>query len=123
MEPLQLVSDSLPANTAHHNFQDRGSPNLLHSMMKKMKTTRCNTPTTAAAIGAWAAVLLLVAPFATAQDFPKITPELYDKLNKDLDATWPHDPAVPKKSRIFWGGKKTVAAPPISAILTGMPFE
>jgi 2-hydroxychromene-2-carboxylate isomerase len=43
------------------------------------------------------AVLILVAPFATAQDsFPKLTPELYDKLNKDLDTTWPHDPAVPE---------------------------
>ena len=82
MEPLQLVSDSHPANTAHHNFQDRGSQNLLHLMRKKMKTTRYKAPTTAAAICAWAAVLLLVAPFATAQEtFPKITPELYDKLN------------------------------------------
>ena len=42
------------------------------------------------------AVLLLVVPFATAQDsFPKITPELYDELNANLDTTWPHDPAVP----------------------------
>jgi len=25
----------------------------------------------------------------------KITPELYDKLNANLDTTWPNDPAVP----------------------------
>ena len=27
--------------------------------------------------------------------FPKITPELLDKLNANMDMTWPHDPAVP----------------------------
>ncbi len=49
------------------------------------------------------AVMLLVVAlvftplFAQAKDkFPKITPELMDKLNKDLDTTWPHDPAVPE---------------------------
>ena len=25
--------------------------------------------------------------------FPKITPELYDELNANLDTTWPEDPA------------------------------
>ena len=29
------------------------------------------------------------------ETFPKITPELYDKLNANLDTTWPNDPAVP----------------------------
>ena len=34
---------------------------------------------------------------AQAQDsFPKLTPELFDKLNVDLETTWPHDPAVPE---------------------------
>ncbi len=34
---------------------------------------------------------------ARAEDsFPKITPELYDKLNANLETTWPHDPAVPE---------------------------
>jgi len=28
--------------------------------------------------------------------FPKITPELYDDLNANLDTTWPNDPAVPE---------------------------
>ena len=28
--------------------------------------------------------------------FPKLTPELYDDLNKNPDTTWPHDPAVPE---------------------------
>ncbi len=42
-------------------------------------------------------LILLFAGFgAQAQDFPKITPELYDKLNANLDTTWPHDPAVPE---------------------------
>ncbi len=41
--------------------------------------------------------LMLIASLGVqAQDqFPKITPELYDDLNKSLDTTWPHDPAVP----------------------------
>ena len=41
--------------------------------------------------------LMLIASFgAQAEDsFPKITPELYDKLNASIDTTWPHDPAVP----------------------------
>ncbi len=29
------------------------------------------------------------------ESFPKITPELFDQLNANLDTTWPHDPAVP----------------------------
>ncbi|NCF64255.1 MAG: hypothetical protein GWP58_15510, partial [Gammaproteobacteria bacterium] len=42
----------------------------------------------------------LLASFgAQAEDkFPKITPELYDKLNavdSGMDMDWPHDPAVP----------------------------
>ena len=41
-------------------------------------------------------LLLLVSLGAQAKEaFPKITPELYDELNKNLDTTWPHDPAVP----------------------------
>jgi hypothetical protein len=28
--------------------------------------------------------------------FPKITPELMDKMNASIDTTWPHDPAVPE---------------------------
>ena len=42
-------------------------------------------------------IALLLASFgAQAEDkFPKITPELYDKLNASMDTTWPHDPAVP----------------------------
>jgi len=28
--------------------------------------------------------------------FPKITPELYDELNANLETTWPNDPAVPE---------------------------
>ena len=41
--------------------------------------------------------LVLVLPVAThAQEkFPKITPELMDELNVNLDTTWPTDPAVP----------------------------
>ena len=31
-----------------------------------------------------------------ADEFPKLTPELMDKLNANLDTTWPHDPAVPE---------------------------
>ncbi|WP_432784691.1 hypothetical protein AAJV73_11680 [Cyanobium sp. BSA11S] len=31
----------------------------------------------------------------TAQEFPKITPQLMDELNSSLDTTWPNDPAVP----------------------------
>jgi len=27
--------------------------------------------------------------------FPKLTPELLDQLNANMDMTWPHDPAVP----------------------------
>lgn len=48
------------------------------------------------------AVMLLVALvftplFAQAKDkFPKITPELMDRLNASQDTTWPHDPAVPE---------------------------
>ena len=34
---------------------------------------------------------------AQAEDaFPKITPELMNKLNANLDTTWPNDPAVPE---------------------------
>jgi len=41
--------------------------------------------------------LMVLASFsALAQDFPKITPELYDELNASIDTTWPHDPAVPE---------------------------
>jgi 2-hydroxychromene-2-carboxylate isomerase len=29
-------------------------------------------------------------------EFPRLTPELMDELNKDIDTTWPHDPAVPE---------------------------
>ncbi|NIP26412.1 MAG: hypothetical protein GWN81_17515, partial [Phycisphaerae bacterium] len=29
-------------------------------------------------------------------EFPKLTPELMDKLNATLDTTWPNDPAVPE---------------------------
>ncbi len=49
------------------------------------------------ATAALLAGLMFIAPFgAQAQDeFPKITPELYDGLNKSMDTTWPHDPAVP----------------------------
>ena len=40
--------------------------------------------------------LLLVSVGAQAEEaFPKITPELYDRLNESMDTTWPHDPAVP----------------------------
>jgi 2-hydroxychromene-2-carboxylate isomerase len=41
--------------------------------------------------------ILLFASFgAQAKDeFPKLTPELMDRLNASLDTTWPHDPAVP----------------------------
>jgi len=42
------------------------------------------------------AVLMVLSSFGVqAQDFPKITPELYDRLNASIDTTWPHDPAVP----------------------------
>ena len=60
-----------------------------------MKATRYRTRCTTF-VGVLA-VLLLAAPFvsvsALAQEkpFPKITPELYDKLNANLDTTWPHD--------------------------------
>jgi len=49
----------------------------------------------------WAAasgfsILFFAALAAQAKEpFPKLTPELYDQLNKNLDTTWPHDPAVP----------------------------
>ena len=43
-----------------------------------------------------AGCLVMTSFGAQAEDaFPKITPELYDKLNASLDTTWPHDPAVP----------------------------
>ncbi|MDH3787938.1 MAG: hypothetical protein OES53_05165 [Xanthomonadales bacterium] len=40
----------------------------------------------------------LFLPFAAqAEDkFPKLTPELMDKLNASIDTDWPHDPAVPE---------------------------
>ncbi|QEY31003.1 hypothetical protein EVJ50_00770 [Synechococcus sp. RSCCF101] len=31
----------------------------------------------------------------SAEDFPRITPQLMDRLNTGLDTTWPKDPAVP----------------------------
>jgi len=49
-----------------------------------------------ASLALLAGLLLLVSVGAQAEEaFPKITPELYDKLNASLDTTWPHDPAVP----------------------------
>ena len=32
------------------------------------------------------------------EKFPKLTPELYDELNKSLDTTWPHHPDRPGDS-------------------------
>ncbi len=48
--------------------------------------------------GALVMSIMLLASFgAQAEDaFPKLTPELMDKLNASLDTDWPHDPAVPK---------------------------
>jgi 2-hydroxychromene-2-carboxylate isomerase len=47
-------------------------------------------------------IAVLVAAFsvglplaATAQEFPKLTPQLMDELNSGLDTSWPDDPAVP----------------------------
>ena len=41
--------------------------------------------------------LLFVGPLtAQAEDaFPRLTPELMDELNANLETDWPHDPAVP----------------------------
>jgi len=49
-----------------------------------------------ASIALMTCLMLLVSFGAQAQDFPKITPELYDKLNASMDTDWPHDPAVPE---------------------------
>ena len=38
---------------------------------------------------------VLVVGAQAKNEFPKLTPELMDKLNASLDTTWPHDPAVP----------------------------
>ena len=42
-------------------------------------------------------LMMLVASFGAqaADEFPKLTPELMDKLNASMDTDWPHDPAVP----------------------------
>ena len=42
-----------------------------------------------------AIILSLPLTAQAADEFPKLTPELMDKLNESLDTTWPHDPAVP----------------------------
>ena len=57
-----------------------------------MKST---IPTMRKLTGLLAGCLVMISFGAQAQEFPKLTPELYDELNKSLDTTWPHDPAVP----------------------------
>ena len=50
--------------------------------------------------------------------FPKITPELYDELNANLDTTWPHDPAVPAPRFIFtakWESRVDLLSPTANA--------
>ncbi len=41
--------------------------------------------------------LVIIAPLGAQAEktFPKLTPELMDELNANLDTDWPHDPAVP----------------------------
>ena len=40
---------------------------------------------------------LLIMSGAHAKDeFPRLTPEIMDRINADMDQTWPHDPAVPE---------------------------
>jgi 2-hydroxychromene-2-carboxylate isomerase len=61
-----------------------------------MKSHQDRTGIRFAAIGAFAAIFLAGSLGAQAQEFPKITPELYDKLMYDLEVDWPKDPAVPE---------------------------
>ena len=63
-------------------------------MQNKVRSLACDMASLPIIVGI---CVLSISFGAQAQDsFPKITPELYDKLNKDLDTTWPHDPAVPE---------------------------
>jgi 2-hydroxychromene-2-carboxylate isomerase len=43
----------------------------------------------------FAAIAFGLPTHLSAQEFPRITPELYDRLNSGMGTTWPKDPAVP----------------------------